>query len=94
MVNIIILGTILMKNNTLIYSDYKNFIAKKKELKNTLRPFKEKTKRHAVEFVEDVIDSNDPGFVMGRLEKRPVNFFNKLYYITYKGIRILPHDTK
>ena len=83
-----------MNNNTLIYSDYKNFIAKKKELKNTLRPFKEKTKKYAVEFVEDVIDCDDPGFVMGRLDKRPVNFFTKLYYITHKAIRILPHDTK
>ena len=45
-------------------------------------------------FVEDVIDCDEPGFIMGRLDKRPVNFFTKLYYITYKGIRILPHDTK
>jgi len=83
-----------MKNNTLIYSNYRNFMAKKKELEDTLRPYSQKTKRHAVEFVDDVIDCDDPGFVMGRLDKRPVNFFTKLYYITHKGIRILPHDTK
>ena len=83
-----------MNNKTLIYSNYRNFMAKKKELDNKLRPYSQKTKRYAVEFVEDVIDCDDPGFIMGRLDKRPVNFFNKLYYITYKGIRILPHDTK
>ena len=83
-----------MKNNTLIYSNYRNFMAKKKELENTLRQYKQKTKKYAVEFEQDVIDGNDPGFVMGRLDKRPVNFFTKLYYITHKGIRILPHDTK
>ena len=83
-----------MNNKTLIYSNYRNFMAKKKELDNTLRPYSQKTKRYSVEFVEDVIDCDDPGFIMGRLDKRPVNFFNKLYYITYKVIRILPHDTK
>ena len=52
-------------------------MAKKKELEDTLRPYTQKTKRHAVEFVENVIDCDDPGFIMGRLDKRPVNFFTK-----------------
>ena len=66
-------------------------MAKKRDLSSSMRKFSEKTKKCAVEYVDMVSDCNEPGFLMG-LEKRPVNFYPRLYYITYKGIRILPHD--
>ena len=93
MVSIIILGTILMKNNKteIAFSNYRNFLAKKKDLTSSMRSFTERTKQCAVEYVDMVSDSKDPGFAMA-FDKRPINFYPRLYYITYKGIRILPYD--
>ena len=51
-------------------------------------------KRCAITFADKVLDCDEPGFTMGKRKKRPINFYPRLYYITYKGIRILPHDTK
>ena len=75
-----------MKNNetTLIFSNHEKFLEKRKELIACSRKPEWKTK---------VLDCDEPGFTMGK-EKRPINFYPRLYYITYKGIRILPHDTK
>lgn len=84
-----------MKNNetTLIFSNHEKFLEKRKELIACGRKPEWKTKRCAVTFADKVLDCDEPGFTMGK-EKRPINFYPRLYYITYKGIRILPHDTK
>jgi len=93
MVSIIILGTILMRSNkiTLAFSNHDNFLKKRKELKLSGRKATWETKKCAVEYPDLVCDCTEPGFLMG-FEKRPINFYPRLYYITYKGIRILPHD--
>ena len=93
--HIINLGIILMKTNKieLIYSDYHNFLAKKRLLKETRRKFSVSIKNFATEDVQKVIDCNQEGFSIGRIKKNKINLYNKLYYIRYEGIRILPHDT-
>ena len=82
----------MMNNKTEIaFSNYRNFLAKKKDLSSGLRSFTERTKQCAVEYVDKVMDCTEVGFTMA-FDKRPINFYPRLYYITYKGIRILPHD--
>ena len=82
-----------MKNNKIeiAFSNYRNFLSKKKDLTSSLRTFTERTKQCAVEYVDMVSDCKEPGFTMA-FDKSPINFYPRLYYITYKGIRILPHD--
>ena len=83
-----------MKNKTeKIFSNYRNYQKERKRLKSVLRKFTERTKQCAVEYVDLVEDCDEEGFTMA-FDKRPINFFPRLYYITYKGIRILPYDTK
>ena len=94
MVGIIILGWIPMKNKIeKIYSNYRNFVKEKNRLKSIHKRFTEKTRQFAVEYADKVIDHDGEGFVMHR-DKRPVDFFKRLYYVKYETkLRILPYDT-
>ena len=94
MVGIIILGWIPMKNKIeKIYSNYRNFVKEKNRLKSIHQRFTEKTRQFAVEYADKVIDHDGEGFVMHR-DKRPVDFFRRLYHIKYETkLRILPYDT-
>ena len=94
MVGIIILGWIPMKIETeRIYSNYFNFMKEKRELKSIYKRFSEKTRQCAVEYADRVSDYHGCPFTMGR-DKRPVDFFKRLYHIKYESeLRILPYDT-
>ena len=94
MVGIIILGWIPMKNKTeKIYTNYRNFVKEKNRLKSIHQRFTEKTRQFAVEYADKVIDHEGTGFVMYR-DKRPVDFFRRLYQINYETkLRILSYDT-
>ena len=94
MVGTIILGWIPMKIKTeKIYTNYRNFLKEKRKLKAIYQKFSEKTRQFAVEYADKVIDHDEKGFLMHR-DKRPVDFFRRLYYIIYENeLRILPHDT-
>ena len=84
-----------MKSKTeKIFSNYKNYLAERKHLKSVFKKFTERTKQCAVEYVDLVSDCKEKGFTMA-FDKRPVNFYPRLYYITYEtNLRILPYDTK
>ena len=94
MVGIIILGWIPMKNRKeKIYTNYRNFVKEKNRLNSIHQPFTERTRQFAVEYADKVIDHDGEGFVMHR-DKRPVDFFKRLYYVKYETkLRILPYDT-
>ena len=77
-----------------IFSNYKNYLKERRELNSIYKKFKEKTKQCAVEYVDLVEDCEEEGFTMA-FDKRPINFFPRLYYINYEtNLRILPYDTK
>ena len=77
-----------------IFSNYKNYLKERRELNSIYKKFKEKTKQCATEYVDLVEDCEEEGFTMA-FDKRPINFFPRLYYITYEtNLRILPYDTK
>ena len=84
-----------MKSKTeKIFSNYKNYLAERKHLKSVFKKFTERTKQCAVEYVDLVEDCEEKGFTMA-FDKRPINFYPRLYYITYEtNLRILPYDTK
>ena len=65
-----------------IFSNYKNYLKERRELNSIYKKFKEKTKQCAVEYVDLVEDCEEEGFTMA-FDKRPINFFPRLYYITY-----------
>ena len=77
-----------------IFSNYRNYLKERKHLKSVFKKFTERTKQCAVEYVDLVSDCDEAGFTMA-FDKRPINFFPRLYYITYEtNLRILPYDTK
>ena len=84
-----------MKSKTeKIFSNYRNYLAERKHLKSVFKKFTERTKQCAVEYVDLVEDCEEKGFTMA-FDKRPINFYPRLYYITYEtNLRILPYDTK
>ena len=94
MVGIIILGWIPMKVKTeKIYTNYRNFMKEKRKLRSIHQEFSEKTRQFAVEYADRVIDHDGEGFIMHR-DKRPVDFFKRLYHIIYENeLRILSYDT-
>ena len=74
-----------------IYSNYRNFMKAKIKLKDRYVRFDESTRKWAVEYVDLVSDYNGEGFEMSRRDKRPVEFFPKLYEIKYTTeLRIIP----
>ena len=75
-----------------IFSNYRNYLAERKHLKSVFKKFTERTKQCAVEYVDLVSDCKEKGFTMA-FDKRPINFYPRLYYITYEtNLRILPYD--
>ena len=82
-----------MKSKTeKIFSNYRNYLAERKHLKSVFKKFTERTKQCAVEYVDLVSDCKEKGFTMA-FDKRPINFYPRLYYITYEtNLRILPYD--
>ena len=65
-----------MKNNKikLMFSNYDNFLKKRRELKLSGRNTTWETKKCAVEYTDLVCDCDEPGFTMG-FDKRPINFY-------------------
>ena len=92
MVFIIILGWILMKTQyNLKFQNYRNFLAKKRELKGTPYKYTETTRKFAVVPVEGVVDYEGEPFTIGLNDKTPRDFFMRLYCIRYETtLRILP----
>ena len=80
MVFIIILGWILMKiQYNLKFQNYRNFLAKKRELKGTPYKYTESTRKFAVVPVEGVVDYEGEPFTIGLNDKTPREFFMRLY---------------
>ena len=74
-----------------IYSNYRNFMKAKINLKDKYIRFNERTRRWAVEYVDIVSDYKGEGFELTKKDKRPVDFFPKLYEIKYTTeLRIIP----
>ena len=73
------------------YSNYRNFMKAKRDLKDRRIKYSEKKRQWAVEYIDRVSDYNGDGFLLGKRDERLVDFFPRIYEITYiTKLRILP----
>ena len=73
------------------FQNYRNFLAKKRELKGTPYKWTESTRKCVVSPIKNVVDYKGSPFTLGLRDKEPQDFFIGLYTIEYKTeLRILP----